>query len=160
MFALLAEARQLSNPELAERVGFRLDGKERRKLNDLKLVESGKVGRVYVHELSDAGWRWCADELTARPSGHGGSMERALYVVLGGLDRYLRCCGQSLADVFRQRQDTGAEARIEAGYQALTSGRSARAAGQRGQGHGPGEAGKGGADRGAPVFRPWRQQRP
>jgi hypothetical protein len=46
MFALLAEARQLSNPELKERVGFPLDGKERRKLNDLKLVESGKVGQL------------------------------------------------------------------------------------------------------------------
>jgi hypothetical protein len=122
LFALLAEARQLSNPELEERVGFRLDGKERRKLNDRKLVESGKVGRAYAHELSDAGWRWCAEELTEAPSGRGGSMERALYMVLGGLDRYLRCSGQSLADIFRLRQEVGVQARIEAEYQALTSG--------------------------------------
>ena len=122
LFALLAEARQLSNPELEERVGFRLDGRERRRLNDLKLVESDKVGRAYAHELSEAGWRWCADELTGSPSGRGGSMERALYVVLGGLDRYLRGSGQGLADIFRQRQEVDVEARIETGYQALTRG--------------------------------------
>jgi len=128
MFALLAEARQLSNPELEERVGFRLDGKERRKLNDLKLVESDKPGRAYVHELSEAGWRWCAEELSANPSSRGGSMERALYAIFGGLDRYLRHSGQSLADIFRQRREArrddehGLEARIEAAYQALSTG--------------------------------------
>jgi hypothetical protein len=129
MFALLAEARQLSNPELKERVGFPLDGKERRKLNDLKLVESGKVGRAYAHELSDAGWRWCADELSAGPRrGHGTSMERALYAVLGGFTRHMRDGGQSLADVFgprpgvRNDDEPDIEARIEAGYQVLTRG--------------------------------------
>jgi hypothetical protein len=128
MFALLAEARTLSNPELEERVGFRLDGKERRKLNDLKLVESDKRGRTYAHELSEAGWRWCAEELSAGPAGRGTSMERALYAVLGGLGRYLRGSGQSLADIFNQghdvrpAEDIDVEACIEAGYQALTRG--------------------------------------
>ncbi len=131
MFALLAEARQLSNPELEERVGFRLDGKERRRLNDRKLVESEKVGRAYAHELSDAGWRWCADELSGGPRGHGTGMERALYAVLGGFTRHMRDEGQRLADVFSlgrgPRQDAepdipDIEARIEAGYQALTRG--------------------------------------
>ena len=42
LFALMGEAREVSNAELAERAGFRLDGKERRKLNDLKLVDSRK----------------------------------------------------------------------------------------------------------------------
>ena len=129
MFALLAEARKLSNAELKELIGFPLDGKERRKLNDLKLVDSDKPGRAYVHELSDAGWRWCADELSARPRrGRGTSMERALYAVLGGLGRYLTASGQTLADVFNQRHDAGreggadVEASIEAGYRALTRG--------------------------------------
>jgi hypothetical protein len=128
MFALLAEARQLSNPELEERVGFRLDGKERRELNDLKLVESEKVGRAYAHELSDAGWRWCTEELSADPRGHGTSVERALYAVLSGFARHMRESGQSLADVFgprpgaRRDDEPDIEARIEAGYQALTRG--------------------------------------
>lgn len=125
MFALLAEARMLSNPELEERVGFRLDGKKRRKLNDLKLVETGKAGRAYAHELTDAGWRWCAEELSAGPNGHGTSMERALSAVLSGFARHMREGGQSLADVFSQRsgaRELDIEARIEAGYQALTRG--------------------------------------
>lgn len=106
LFALLGEAREVSNPELAARWGFTLTGKERRVLNDRKLVESRRSGRTYAHELSDAGWRWCALELTAGPAGLGrnpASMERALYAVLGGLSRHLEDTGQSLADVFRQR---------------------------------------------------------
>jgi hypothetical protein len=101
LFALLAEARQLSNPEFEERVGFRLDGADRRRLNDLKLVKSDRQpGRAYVHELTAAGREWCANELSVGPDGHGTSMERALYAILGGLDRYLRRTGQSLSDVF------------------------------------------------------------
>ena len=61
LFALLAEAHPLSNPELEERVGFRLDGAACRRLNQLKLVETIQPRRAFVHELTDAGWRWCAD---------------------------------------------------------------------------------------------------
>ena len=59
LFALLGEARQVANPELEQLIGVRLDGAERRDLNDRKLVESTKVGRAFAHELSDNGWRWC-----------------------------------------------------------------------------------------------------
>lgn len=103
LFTLMAEAREIANNELAERAGFRLDGKERRKLNDLKLVDSRLVGRGYLHELTDAGWRWCATELSAGPRGKATSMEGALYAVLGGLARYLDHFEQSLAEVFEQR---------------------------------------------------------
>jgi hypothetical protein len=127
LFALLAEARELSNLELEERVGFRLDGKERRKLNDLKLVDSRKPGRAYVHELSEGGWRWCADELFAGPQAGARNMERALYAVLAGLGRYLQGTGQSLADIFSLRADERAgeevdvEARVVVGYRVLAS---------------------------------------
>ena len=78
LFALLAEARQVSNAELHALIGIRLEGKVRRKLNELKLVESEKHGRAFVHELSDAGWRWCADELSAGPAGRGGQKASAI----------------------------------------------------------------------------------
>ena len=65
VFALLSAARKVSNEELQALIGTRLVGKERRKLNELKLVESERRGRWFVHELSDAGWRWCAAELAA-----------------------------------------------------------------------------------------------
>jgi hypothetical protein len=103
LFALMGEAREVSNSELAERAGFRLDGKERRRLNDRKLVDSRKVGRTYAHELTDAGWDWCATHLSEGPRGRASSMEGALYTVLGGLARYLEYSEQSLADVFQQR---------------------------------------------------------
>lgn len=132
MITLLAQARRVSNPELEELVGFRLEGRERRKLNGLKLVESAKQGRAFAHELSDAGWRWCTRELRSRPSGRG-SMERALYALLGGVDRYLDASGQSLAEVFgagqgaaaarasAARDGADAGARIGAAYRELAS---------------------------------------
>jgi hypothetical protein len=103
LFALLGEAREVTNSQLAECAGFRLDGKERRKLNDLKLVNSRKLGRTYAHELADAGWHWCAMELAAGVPGKATSMEGALYAILGGLARHLDATGQILADVFRRR---------------------------------------------------------
>ena len=103
LFALLGEAREVTNPQLAELAGFRLDGQERRKLNDLKLVDSRRTGRTYAHELTDAGWHWCAEAISAGFQGRATSMERALYVVLSGLARHLDNTEQSLADIFRRR---------------------------------------------------------
>jgi hypothetical protein len=124
LFALLGEARELSNPQLEARVGFRLTGKERRTLNDRKLVDSRKAGRTYTHELSDAGWHWCAMELSAGPKESATSMERALYAVLGGLARHLDETEQSLADIFRRRTDGAADIDelIMAAYRGLASG--------------------------------------
>lgn len=99
LFTLLAAARKLSNAELEALIGIRLDGKERRKLNDLKLVESEKPGRWFVHELSDAGWRWCADELATGPQGKGTSLERAHYLMFGVFERYMTAARLSLAEV-------------------------------------------------------------
>jgi hypothetical protein len=111
LFALLAEARKLSNPELEDRIGFRLDGKERRKLEELKLVDRERPGR--------------ANELSAGPASRASYLERTLYVILGGLDRYLDRSDQSLADIFRLVNGEPSEtldipARVRAGYQALT----------------------------------------
>ena len=55
------------------------------------------------HELTDAGWHWCATELSAGPHGKVTSMEGALYAILGGIARHLDDTGQSLADLFRTR---------------------------------------------------------
>lgn len=100
LFVLLAEARELTNAEFEERAGFRLTGKERVHLNDLKLVESHKAGRTYVHELTDAGWYRCTDELSACWGPGAKPMERALYTLLHALGRYLDRTDRSLADVF------------------------------------------------------------
>lgn len=53
--ALLAEEEPVASPELSSRAGIRLQGAERRRLNELGLVESRKRGRRFVHELSGPG---------------------------------------------------------------------------------------------------------
>jgi hypothetical protein len=101
MLALMAEARSLTNKELYERTGLKLDGAPRRRLNERKLVDSEKVRRSLVHELTDDGWRWCRAEMARpRPAGSG-SFGGALYAVLAALDRHLVSGDQQLSDVFR-----------------------------------------------------------
>jgi hypothetical protein len=127
MFALLAASRKVSNPELRQLVGFPLDGKERRHLNDRKLVESEKRGRTFAHELSDKGWRWCEDELAADPPRRGGAAERAHYLIFGMFARYLKASGLRLADIASAKQEPGDDdavdviARVEGGYRDLAS---------------------------------------
>jgi len=99
LIALAAQARKVSNPELEQLIGFRLEGKHRVRLNDMKLVESEKPGRAYEHELSDAGWRWCAEQLAAGPQRPGTSLERAQQLFFGVFARYMNTAGLSLADV-------------------------------------------------------------
>ncbi|HZB29071.1 MAG TPA: hypothetical protein VE465_02790 [Streptosporangiaceae bacterium] len=108
LFALLAEAREVSNTELKEHFGFALDGKDRQKLNDLKLVESHKEGRPYVHELTDAGWRWCHDEFFGEPPAGSGTLTRATYGVLALFGRYMDGSGMSLADIHAASGDGAA----------------------------------------------------
>jgi hypothetical protein len=127
LFVLLAEARELTNAEIEERVGFRLSGSARMRLNDLKLVESRKAGRMYVHELTDAGWYRCTDELSASWGPAAKPMERALYTVLHALGRYLDRSDRSLADLFApsrtadgdELETHSIEASIFAGYRQL-----------------------------------------
>ena len=99
LFALLSEARKLSNAELKALIGIGLEGKERRKLNHLKLVESEKPGRAYLHELSEAGWRWCAAEFAGAPAGRGTSLERSHHLVFSTFARYMATARLSLADL-------------------------------------------------------------
>jgi hypothetical protein len=135
LFALLGEARQVANPELEQLIGVRLDGAERRDLNDRRLVESTRAGRAFAHELSDAGWRWCRQQLTAAPSERAGSLERAHYQVFALFARHLDAAGLTLADIARPapaEAATPAEAAsaavaadltasIEAGYRSLAA---------------------------------------
>lgn len=101
MLALMVIAREVSNPELEEIVGFTLTGEDRRKLNGLKFVTSVQRGRPYFHELTELGWAWCEEELVAgEPPAPRTSLGRTLYVILGGLDKYLRQGNLRLADVF------------------------------------------------------------
>ncbi|WP_067567935.1 hypothetical protein [Nocardia acidivorans] len=119
LLVLMAEARELTNAELYAVAGIKLDGKNRRRLNELGLVTSTMVKRAFVHELSDRGAVWCDAELSrARPE-RSGSAGGALYAVLAGLRRYLDDSELALADIFRP--DVASQ--VEAAYAELTRGR-------------------------------------
>lgn len=123
MFALMVIAREVSNPELRDIVGFVLDGKERRQLNELDLVASEKRGRAFVHELTKQGWAWCGQEMLAgEPPAPRGSLSNALYVILGGLDKQLRQRSMRLADFFAPNGTPSVddvESRIRIAYRKL-----------------------------------------
>lgn len=108
LVVLMAEAREISNPDLKALYGLTLDGKERIRLNDLKLVESWKKGRAFAHVLTDAGWARVAEEFHAgidAPTGSPGAMVRALTM---GLQRFIERTDHRLADVFTPADDPAA----------------------------------------------------
>ncbi|MGM1062760.1 hypothetical protein [Saccharothrix sp. Mg75] len=115
LLVLMAEARELTNAELRELAGFTLDGVHRRRLNDLGLVVSTKVGRAYVHDLTDEGAVRCGAELSASRPPRAGYAGGALYVLLAGLRRHLEATGGSLGELFSP--DLGH--RVEAAYRVL-----------------------------------------
>jgi len=100
LLTLMSLGREVSNPELKQLISTDLTGKSRTRLNQEGLVASRKEGRAFVHELTDKGWRWCADELGNPPPKRSGSAGGALYAVLAGLKRFLDRADLRPADVF------------------------------------------------------------
>lgn len=103
LLALMAVARDISNTELAEVAGIKIDGEVRRTLNEKRLVKSTRAGgnKPFVHELTDEGWARCHKELTGkRPTGSG-HVGGAFYLVLAGLRRFLDREHKALAYLFQ-----------------------------------------------------------
>ena len=110
LFALMGAAREISNNELFERAGFRIDGKLRTTLNDSHLVTSSRQGnKPFVHELTDAGWKRCQDELANGPLKSSKYLAGAFHMVLGGIGRQLKREKRILANVFPQEETTATE---------------------------------------------------
>jgi hypothetical protein len=121
LLVLMAEARELTNAELYAAAGIKLDGVHRRQLNELGLVTSTKVNRAFVHELTDSGAVWCAEELSRERPARSGSAGGALYAVLAALGRYLETTRRPLTDIFR----VDVRSQVEAAYAELTRGSGA-----------------------------------
>lgn len=128
LFALMAVGEEIPNTDLKKRTGIDISGPVRKRLNERGLVDTWKLGRgnANVHELTDEGWRWCAEQLGRDCPPRAGSAGGALYAVLAGLGRYLRRTDLTLADVFGAPPAGGAldpagdpPARIVAAYQTL-----------------------------------------
>jgi hypothetical protein len=133
LFALLAEARPVSNVDLRVSAGgLTVDRKERDNLLDRKLIEADTTRPPYVYELSDTGWRWCADEMATGTPPRGNSLINALYLVLRRVRAHLDRTDHSLADVFgaagpAQAADAapvGTRQRIRSAYAGLAAGAS------------------------------------
>jgi hypothetical protein len=109
LFALMGAARGISNNELQELAGFRIDGQLRRTLNERHLVISTRQGNEpFVHELTDAGWKRCEAELAGeRPDGSG-HLGGAFYMVLDGLAHFLRRENKVLTQVFQPEPNSAA----------------------------------------------------
>ncbi|MDX6741151.1 hypothetical protein [Actinocorallia sp. A-T 12471] len=89
LLGLMTLGGEASNPELAEHVGYPLNGELRRRLEDLGLTRSDRIGRSYHHELLDKGWLWCTAELSGSRPPRSGSVGGALYGVLDLVGRFL-----------------------------------------------------------------------
>ncbi|WP_214105171.1 hypothetical protein [Acrocarpospora catenulata] len=106
LVVLMVEGKKISNPELDATYGITIDGADRKTLNQLRLVDSRKEGRAYVHALTDSGWARVARELDAGikiPSRTSGVMLKAL---LPWLPRYMKQTGLRLSDLFGTAQPT------------------------------------------------------
>jgi hypothetical protein len=129
LLTLMAEARELTNPELKQLIGADITGRRRHELARRHLITTRKVGRAFAHELTDKGWNWCADELAGPTPPQARSAGGALYAVLAGLNRYLERTNLKLADVFLpataarevepEPEGPAAEERIRAAYRRL-----------------------------------------
>lgn len=117
----MAAAREVDNKELLEIAGLKLDGASRRRLNELKLVDSRKGGRSFRHVLTDRGWRRCQDELGSPRPPRAGSYGGVLFALLGGLRRYTEQSGPRLGEIFQP----DVEAMVRGAYRALAGGRDA-----------------------------------
>jgi hypothetical protein len=104
LIVLMVEARELTNTELKQISGFALTGPTRRSLNDLKFVESRKVGQVFAHQLTEQGWHACRELLRAERPARAGSAGGALFALLAGVDRALARRRLSPADFFAPQE--------------------------------------------------------
>src|SRR4051794_25658201 len=88
---MTSPTRRMSNNDLDRVAHFRLHGKDREPLNIAGWVETDTTAMPHIHALTDAGVKWCAEELkTPAPERAGSPLVGALYAVLGGLDRHFQ----------------------------------------------------------------------
>ncbi|MCE7001773.1 hypothetical protein LWC34_02800 [Kibdelosporangium philippinense] len=101
LLVLMAEARQVSNKELKDRWNLTMTKPYRMALQDADLIVTDEDTKPFRHELTERGWKWCADELAADIPARAGSVGAGLYAVLAGVHRYLDRAGLALSDVFK-----------------------------------------------------------
>ncbi|MEU6411828.1 hypothetical protein [Microbispora sp. NPDC046933] len=106
LLILMAEDREMSNPELKEKYGVTITGKERTALNEGRFVTSRRTGRSFSHVLTDKGWHHASqlfrDGVTAPGTGFAAATVKAL---VGNLQRHIARSENSLAEIFGREED-------------------------------------------------------
>jgi hypothetical protein len=97
--ALMVEARELSNAELAELAGAPLTGEDRIRLVTGGLVEERRVGRSYAFQLSPQGWTTGLSVLAEQAQGKGAAAT-TIRMLLHGLHRALEIRGVDARSFF------------------------------------------------------------
>ncbi len=106
LLILMAEDREMSNPELKEKYGVTITGKERTTLNEGRFVTSRRAGRSFSHVLTDKGWHH-ASELVRDGIGTPGTgfAAAAVKALVGNLQRHIARSENSLAEIFGREED-------------------------------------------------------
>ena len=99
LLILMARATAVANPDLDS--NLRIVGEVRRVLTERGLVKGWREGQAYVHQLTDKGWEWCEEELSAERPPRAGSFAAPLYEVLHSLRRHLGAKGSVLGELFQ-----------------------------------------------------------
>ncbi|MEV4297598.1 hypothetical protein [Microbispora rosea] len=101
LLILMAEDREVSNPELKEKYGVTVTGKERTALNDGGFVTSRRTGRSFSHVLTDKGWHHASELVRDGISAPGtGFAAAAVKALVGNLQRHIDRSETSLAEIF------------------------------------------------------------
>lgn len=113
LLALMTFVTEASNTEIHTRYRFTIEKGVRERLTQLGYITTYRSGgnKPYRHELTEAGWRRCREELSAPAPDRAHRAYRLLYGVLHILDAHLRRSGSELADVFVPSPDSSAPAR-------------------------------------------------
>jgi hypothetical protein len=133
LLALMMFVEEASNTDIREQYGFTIDKKVRDQLLGSGLITARKAKELrgaFVHELTEAGWKQCREELAAETPKGAQKGYRLLYGLARTLDRHLTRSRLEMADVFvppgsakdpaaPRAADPGAE--IRSAYDALVS---------------------------------------
>jgi hypothetical protein len=103
LIALMALGREVSNAELSEVYRLGLDRRKRERLNSEGLIISKKDGRGFSHRLTERGWKWVEQELTAPLPAWSGSAGGGLYALLHGLHNAIGSHPGALRSLFEAK---------------------------------------------------------
>lgn len=124
---------EVSNTDLRDRYGFTIDKKVRDRLVGSGFIvarKSRELRGAFVHELTEAGWMRCREELAAEPPKGAQKGYRLLYGLAHNLDHYLATSRLVMADFFLPNgsakvveavQAVDPEGEIRAAYDVLVS---------------------------------------